>query len=83
VTLHETRDGGMTFAPVSDATLGLDPLMPDMGHGGGSGTTDPVPAGAGWYEGKLDFTMEGVWTVEVPASRPGGPIGSPVFLVYF
>lgn len=83
VVLYATEDGGATFAPVADATLGVDLQMPDMGHGGGPGTTAPVLAVPGWYQGKLDFSMEGVWTVEIAASRPGGPIGAPVFRVFF
>ena len=33
VTLHESTDMGMTFTPVNDAAIALDPQMPSMGHG--------------------------------------------------
>lgn len=83
VTLHEAQGSGMTFAPVSDATLGLVPEMPSMGHGGGAGGVDPVLVTTGWYEGKVSFTMPGPWLITVPASRPGGPIGAPELRVFF
>jgi hypothetical protein len=82
VTLHETQDQGMTFAPVADATFTLDPQMPSMGHGS-PGSVDPTPVSPGWYEGKVSFSMTGPWIVTVDASRSGASIGSPAFDVAF
>jgi hypothetical protein len=82
VTLHETEDGGMTYAPVDDATLSLDPQMPSMGHGA-SGSVDPVVTGEGWYEGKVAFSMPGDWLTTITVARGDAVIGAPGFLVYF
>jgi hypothetical protein len=82
VTLHETQDLGMTFAPVSDATLVLDPQMPSMGHGS-PGSEDPIPVRPGWYEGRLSFSMAGEWVTTVTARRAGALIGAPEFTVWF
>lgn len=82
VTLHETQDLGMTFAPVSDATLLLDPQMPSMGHGS-PGSVDPTLVTAGWYEGELSFSMAGEWVTTISARRAAELIGAPEFLVWF
>ncbi len=76
VTLHETTDMGMTFAPVNDATVKLDPQMPSMGHGS-VGSIDPLKVSDGRYEGKLSFSMAGTWVTTLTLSRPGiDPLGS-------
>jgi hypothetical protein len=82
VTLHETRDGGMTFTPVDDATLALDPQMPSMGHGA-PGSVNPTRVDGGWYEGKLALTMSGEWETTVTATRAEAAIGAPSFTVRF
>lgn len=82
VTLHETQDLGMTFAPVSDATLVLDPQMPSMGHGS-PGSVDPTLVTAGWYEGELSFSMAGEWVTTITARRAAELIGAPEFTVWF
>lgn len=82
VTLHETKDLGMTFAPVSDATLVLDPQMPSMGHGS-PGSVDPTLVAPGWYEGRLSFSMTGEWVTTIAANRAAERIGAPEFTVWF
>jgi hypothetical protein len=76
VTFHETMDMGMTYLPVEDATIHLDPQMPAMGHGS-PGSVDPVRVSAGRYEGKLSFSMAGTWVTTLTLARPGAdPLGS-------
>lgn len=82
VTLHETGDGGMTFAPVTDATLALDPQMPSMGHGS-PGSVDPTLVEPGGYEGRLSLSMTGAWEITVTARRAGAVVGAPLFSVSF
>lgn len=72
VTLHETRDMGMTFTPVDDATFVLDPQMPSMGHGS-PGSVDPTPISLGRYRGQLSFSMPGAWETTVTVNRSGFP----------
>ncbi len=60
----------MSFPPVNDLTITVDPQMPDMGHGS-SGNVDPVFTENGKYEGKIAFNMTGFWTVDFVFSRDG------------
>jgi hypothetical protein len=76
VTVHETTDMGMTYLPVEDATIRLDPQMPSMGHGS-PGSIDPVRISAGRYVGKVSFSMAGTWVTTLTLARPGvDPLGS-------
>jgi hypothetical protein len=74
VSAHKPQDAtAMVFVPVVDLSLALTPEMPSMGHGT-SGNVDPVHAGQGLYDGKLNFTMSGDWRVTLKATAPGGQI---------
>jgi hypothetical protein len=81
VTLHEMRDM-MTFAPVDDATLVLDPQMPSMGHGS-PGTVQPAAGANGRYEAQLSFSMAGEWETTLTVRRGGVVIGAPTFTTTF
>ena len=81
VTLHRMEDM-MTFVPVDDATVALDPQMPSMGHGS-PGSVDPSLASSGIYEGKLSFSMAGDWETTVTFRRSGVIIGTPKFTTSF
>jgi len=80
-TLHKMQDM-MTFLPVDDATLVLDPQMPSMGHGS-SGSVNPTPTSLGRYEGKLSFSMVGTWDTTVTVSQAGVTLGTPKFTTTF
>lgn len=82
VTLHDTRDNGMTFAPVDDAAFALDPQMPSMGHGS-SGSVNPTIVSPGVYEGRLSFSMEGDWVTTVTVRRGDAIIAMPAFATTF
>lgn len=74
VSVHKPQDAmAMAYVPVTDLTLALTPEMPSMGHGT-SGNVDPVHAGNGLYDGKLNFTMSGDWRVTLKATAPGGEV---------
>ncbi len=60
----------MSFPPVNDLTITVNPQMPDMGHGS-SGNVDPVFTENGKYEGQVAFNMTGFWTVDFAFSRDG------------
>lgn len=80
-TLHQMQDM-MTFVPVNDATLALDPEMPSMGHGS-PGSVDPALTAPGQYEGSLSFSMAGPWETTVTVSEGGLVLGAPVFATTF
>ncbi len=68
--LFEETAGG--FAPVEDAGIDLYPYM-DMGGGDGHSTpySAPAYAGAGRYQGRINFIMSGGWDMTLYVSRPG------------
>jgi hypothetical protein len=76
-TLHQMTDM-MTFVPVEDAAIVLDPQMPSMGHGS-PGSVNPTPTSLGRYAGQLSFSMAGTWETTVTISRAGVVIGAPKF----
>ena len=65
----------MSFPPVNDLLITINPQMPDMGHGS-SGNVDPVFSENGKYEGKVAFNMTGYWTVDFSFSRDGVELGT-------
>jgi hypothetical protein len=81
VTLHRMVDM-MTFEPVDDAIMVLDPQMPSMGHGS-PGSVDPTPTSQGRYQGKLSFSMPGPWETTITITVGGTQIGAPVFATVF
>lgn len=81
VTLHR-MDGMMTFSPVTDATVALDPQMPSMGHGS-PGSVNPVHVEEGRYEGQLSFSMSGTWETTITFHASAAVLGAPVFTTTF
>lgn len=81
VTLHRMQDP-MTFVPVDDAAVVLDPQMPSMGHGS-PGSVNPTLASPGVYRGELSFSMAGDWETTVTFRRGGVTIGAPMFATTF
>jgi hypothetical protein len=65
----------MTFAPVDDAAIALEPQMPSMGHGS-SGSVNPAATSLGRYSGKLSFNMPGEWETKIAVARAGQALGS-------
>jgi hypothetical protein len=81
VTLHRMQDM-MTFLPVDDATIVLDPQMPSMGHGS-PGSVDPTLVTSGMYDGQLSFSMPGEWETTVTFTQAGVTLGAPKFITTF
>jgi hypothetical protein len=81
VTLHQTQDT-LTFLPVDDATVVLDPQMPAMGHGS-PGSVNPTLYSSGLYQGKLSFSMAGTWQTTVTFSEEATVLGTPIFAMTF
>jgi hypothetical protein len=80
-TLHRMQDM-MTFVPVEDAAMHLEPWMPSMGHGS-PGSVDPAHGTLGRYAGELSFSMPGTWETTVTISRGGTTVGAPKFATTF
>ena len=75
VRLYSSSDTGMTFTPVDDASIAIDPWMPSMGHGS-TGNVNPTLVASGLYEGKVSFSMTGAWETRVTVSRAGATLVS-------
>ncbi|TRZ42922.1 hypothetical protein [Robertkochia solimangrovi] len=56
----------MTFSPVTDLVIGIDPRMPGMGNHSSPNNEDLLyDSIAGFYKGKLSLTMTGYWVVNL------------------
>jgi hypothetical protein len=62
-------------APIRDAEMALDAVMPAMGHGT-SPEDDPIHTDHGVYAGRTTFSMEGKWLVDLQASLTDGTSAS-------
>jgi hypothetical protein len=69
LTVHSRLDM-MHFPSEEDLQISIEPWMPTMGHGSPN-NTDPVHVQDGHYEGKVNFTMTGLWQIKVRISRNG------------
>lgn len=63
ITVHQ-RQTMMSFPGVDNYSITIEPEMPTMGHGSPD-NEDPVSSGNGHYEGKVNFTMTGLWRVHM------------------
>jgi len=63
----------LTFPPVSDLQISIEPEMPTMGHGSPN-NVDPVSTGNGHYHGKVNFTMMGYWRVNMEIRDANGDL---------
>ena len=54
----------MSFLPDSSLSVVLTPEMPAMGHGSPN-NVNPLHSGAGHYNGKVNFTMTGLWRLNL------------------
>lgn len=54
----------MEFPADSSLTVSLTPEMPSMGHGSPN-NVNPVHVGNGHYKGKVNFTMTGLWQLNL------------------
>ena len=73
LTVHE-KATMMSFPPVDDLTVSIEPLMPDMGHGS-EGNINPTYVAEGRYEGTIDLSMAGYWTVDFTFEQDGLELG--------
>lgn len=67
-----------SFPAITDYTVEMIPTMPDMGHGS-PGNINPVHTGNGHYEGKLNFTMTGLWRIQLKLYKNGTMLTDQIF----
>lgn len=63
ITLH-TKESMMDWPGIENYTVQIDPQMPSMGHGSPN-NVNPTHAGNGHYKGKVNFTMTGLWRINL------------------
>lgn len=72
----------MDWPAVEDLRVEIEPEMPTMGHGSPN-NVDPTHAAQGRYNGKVNFTMDGYWKVNVRIYRGEEQIGATSFDITF
>ncbi|MGB0402681.1 MAG: FixH family protein [Salibacteraceae bacterium] len=64
-----------TWPAENGVTLEIEPTMPSMGHGSPN-NVNPTFMGDGHYKGKVNYTMSGLWKIDVKVSRSGNVISN-------
>lgn len=68
------RKSMMEWPMVEDMIMEFEPSMPSMGHGSPN-NVNPISMGEGVYEGKVNFTMTGLWQLDVKVMDGSDEIG--------
>ncbi len=63
ITIHK-RESMMSWPAVEMFQISMEPEMPDMGHGSPN-NEDPAHTANGHYVGKVNFTMDGYWKINL------------------
>lgn len=63
-----TMENMMSFVPINNLTVEIEPEMPSMGHGS-SGNINPVFTKNGMYEGTVSFNMTGDWRIHLTLNQ--------------
>lgn len=58
------RESMMSFPPATNLRVEIEPEMPSMGHGSPN-NENPTHIENGLYRGKVNFTMSGLWKVNI------------------
>jgi hypothetical protein len=69
IVLHK-KTSMMNFPAIENYTVEIEPVMPSMGHGSPN-NVNPVHMGMGHYLGKVNFTMTGLWNVNLKLYKNG------------
>jgi hypothetical protein len=68
----------MSFPATEDYSLEIEPTMPSMGHGSPN-NVNPIHLGNGHYKGKVNFTMTGLWRIQLKVSKGGKLLSDQIF----
>lgn len=67
------RKNMMEFPPLDDLIIEIEPEMPSMGHGSPN-NVNPVFSNNGTYQGKVNFTMTGLWKISLKVKKKDGTL---------
>lgn len=81
VALHKFQTM-MSFPPVTDASISIEPWMPSMNHGSAN-NVNPTYNGNGEYVGKVNFNMTGDWEVRFTIEKDAAPFFNHAFELTF
>ncbi|MBC8051788.1 MAG: FixH family protein [Sphingobacteriaceae bacterium] len=71
--LINRKTDGMTYPPANNLSVQITPEMPDMGHGSPN-NINPVFIKNGHYKGKVNFTMTGLWEINLTLKDETGQL---------
>lgn len=74
IVIHK-KNTMMEFPPINDYSVEIVPEMPSMGHGSPN-NANPVLTSNGHYLGKVNFTMTGLWRINLKFYKNGILISS-------
>lgn len=69
ITIHK-KESMTSFPAIENYTVEVVPEMPSMGHGSPN-NVNPVHAANGHYKGKVNFTMTGLWRINLKLYKDG------------
>ncbi len=72
VAIH-TKENMMLWPAVNGLTVEIDPFMPSMGHGSPD-NVNPVFTSNGHYLGTVNYTMTGLWQVNIAIKDSAGTV---------
>lgn len=71
----------MTWPAVTDYALEIEPSMPSMGHGSPN-NVHPTHKANGHYMGKVNYTMTGLWRIDVDVLKNGDKVSDKSYFEY-
>lgn len=69
IAIHK-KESMMDWPSANDFIVSMDPEMPDMGHGSPN-NVNPIHTFKGHYLGKVNFTMDGYWKINLTLDFEG------------
>lgn len=76
------KESADSWPAVTGYDFFMTPSMPAMDHGSPN-NTDPVHTGGGHYQGKVNFTMDGLWRIALEAKKGETHCGEVFFDIEF
>lgn len=70
-----TKESMMSFPVADGLTVAIEPEMPSMDHGSPD-NVDPISIGNGHYKGTVNFTMTGLWHVNMVIEEGANMVAS-------
>lgn len=77
IAVHSMQSSN-DFPAITDYTIEIEPEMPSMGHGSPN-NVNPSHTGNGHYKGKVNFTMTGLWRINVTLKKGGNVINDQLY----